>query len=136
MLQVADLSPTAKRKVGVVGLGGADGWGVWASCVRACVCVFLGVCVRVCVCAGEEFLLLHYVNTFVFFRRRAVLTTHALFFSLIFRQLEREVGQHEKMWRTLFSIVRMHSRYAPAVVQVCMYVWCVSFSFFSVSSVG
>jgi hypothetical protein len=30
------------------------------------------------VCAGEEFLLL-YFNTSVFFRRRAVLTTHALF---------------------------------------------------------
>ena len=54
LLQEAYLSPTAKRKVGVVGLGGAGGWGVWASCVRACVCVFLGVCVRVCACVRER----------------------------------------------------------------------------------
>ena len=79
VLQVAYLSPTAKRKVGVVGLGGGDGWGVWASCVRACVRVCVCACVRVCVCAGEEFLRLLYFNTSVFFRRRAVLTTHAPF---------------------------------------------------------
>ena len=104
-----------------------------AVCARVCVCA----CVRVCMCAcvRERSFFVSSTSTRSSSSAAGRCSPPTLFFfSRKFRQLEREVGHHEKRWRTLFSIVRMHSRYAPAVVQVC--VWCahicVSFSFFSV----
>ncbi len=104
-------------------------WGSWdwegemaGACGQA-------VCARVCVCACVRERSFFFSSTStrprsVFFRAAAGRCSPPtlFFFSRKFRQLEREVGHHEKRWRTLFSIVRMHSRYAPAVVQVC--VWC------------